>query len=354
MFQSAPAIAGGRCADKPCICCGQPLGFNPRPPLLAGDAQSLGGPIAAAIVSIRARHCWRAMLPDSPILYSVPDGFNPRPPLLAGDARRACASALRYAVSIRARHCWRAMHTPGQAVEPADVFQSAPAIAGGRCTPARLRLWRIWIVSIRARHCWRAMRSSLENSRRLSEFQSAPAIAGGRCHRNLRQRRHRRRVSIRARHCWRAMRRTAGRRGAGRGFNPRPPLLAGDASNQGSVDSNNRFQSAPAIAGGRCRKFWFRLHAAILFQSAPAIAGGRCRYKGKELQYRGRVSIRARHCWRAMRGYSLHRQGGRRVSIRARHCWRAMPSWPVHRSCHCRFNPRPPLLAGDARASRVG
>ena len=36
-------------------------------------------------------------------------GFNPRPPLLAGDALRASRLPARIAVSIRARHCWRAM-----------------------------------------------------------------------------------------------------------------------------------------------------------------------------------------------------------------------------------------------------
>ena len=61
-------------------------------------------------VSIRARHCWRAM--PAKRLESKPTStsFNPRPPLLAGDAfcanPNACADGL---------------------------FQSAPAIAGGRC-----------------------------------------------------------------------------------------------------------------------------------------------------------------------------------------------------------------------------
>jgi hypothetical protein len=36
-FQSTPAIAGGRCPNE-APAGGQLLGFNPRPPLLAGDA----------------------------------------------------------------------------------------------------------------------------------------------------------------------------------------------------------------------------------------------------------------------------------------------------------------------------
>ena len=84
-------------------------------------------------VSIRARHCWRAM--QSEYAQSMADDL----------------------VSIRARHCWRAMHAiRGVRVYP-FMFQSAPAIAGGRCTPAQAASHAV-PVSIRARHCWRAMR----------------------------------------------------------------------------------------------------------------------------------------------------------------------------------------------------
>ena len=134
-FQSAPAIAGGRC---PLRTCAAPLGrhcFNPRPPLLAGDALSqhyqshrAGG------VSIRARHCWRAM-PRWRFAWSLPIWrFNPRPPLLAGDALLICL--------IRAAF---------------RSFQSAPAIAGGRCPGRSCCYLCCSAVSIRARHCWRAM-----------------------------------------------------------------------------------------------------------------------------------------------------------------------------------------------------
>ena len=60
--------------------------FNPRPPLLAGDAPCITRiDVGSMIVSIRARHCWRAM-------------------------REQClAKYLCISVSIRARHCWRAM-----------------------------------------------------------------------------------------------------------------------------------------------------------------------------------------------------------------------------------------------------
>ena len=84
------------------------------------------------------------------------------------------------------------------------------------------------------------------------------------------------------------------------------------------------------------------------------------------------VSIHARHYWRAMRDEDLRRGAAEHVSIHARHYWRAMPvvnisfslvrwfqSTPAITGGRCwndgdwagirnRFNPRPPLLAGDA------
>ena len=85
------------------------------------------------------------------------------------------------------------------------------------------------------------------------EFQSAPAIAGGRCARTW------------AAYNW------------GEGF-----------------------QSAPAIAGGRCPDKARLVHDDVQFQSAPAIAGGRCMLQDSGLFSGWNVSIRARHCWRAM------------------------------------------------------
>ena len=131
MFQSAPAIAGGRSV---------PMGsvgrdwrcFNPRPPLLAGDPVMDGTPL------------------------STPLSFNPRPPLLAGDPEAKAAKAEGSGVSIRARHCWRAIPVNLHLTNPRLRFQSAPAIAGGRSTCC----------------CYDKLRHY--------SFQSAPAIAGGR------------------------------------------------------------------------------------------------------------------------------------------------------------------------------
>ena len=178
-------------------------GFNPRPPLLAGDAPHGRRSARPHAVSIRARHCWRAMHqqddrsprwsrfnPRPPLLAgdarapapraSRAKCFNPRPPLLAGDAAAATKYAEWLEVSIRARHCWRAMPS--------------------------LRQWlqHAYEVSIRARHCWRAMRQPASPPHPTTTFQSAPAIAGGRCGNCLIAMQWGA-VSIRARHCWRAM-----------------------------------------------------------------------------------------------------------------------------------------------------
>ena len=61
------------------------------------------------------------------------------------------------------------------------------------------------------------------------------------------------------------------------------------------------------------------------FQSTPASTGGRCRVEGVLMRLHVAVSIHARHYWRAM--HSM-----------------ARPFACISVS----FNPRPPLLAGDA------
>ncbi|OLP07161.1 hypothetical protein BLL52_1448 [Rhodoferax antarcticus ANT.BR] len=84
-----------------------------------------------------------------------PACFNPRPPLLAGELPAIAISEGRYLVSIRARHCWRANFGAMAHHWRKGVFQSAPAIAGGRTSSRHHRTGQ-HRVSIRARHCWRA------------------------------------------------------------------------------------------------------------------------------------------------------------------------------------------------------
>ena len=298
-FQSAPAIAGGRCRYLR-LAYLVAIRFNPRPPLLAGDAALMMGrstnvlfQSAPAIAGgrcrpSRARCCrrWR---------------FNPRPPLLAGDADVFWSRAHWTAVSIRARHCWRAMHASAIDYVAKDLFQSAPAIAGGRC-----QLNCEWLIN-----AWM--------------FQSAPAIAGGRCERS-RQPGRVHEVSIRARHCWRAM-----------------------PSWRVSARRSRAFQSAPAIAGGRCHPGHAGQQRCTGFNPRPPLLAGDARKPGRST-WPTWVSIRARHCWRAMHDVFWSRAHWTAVSIRARHCWRAMQHYPRGlTACVRSFNPRPPLLAGDAR-----
>ncbi len=179
-FQSTPAIAGGR-TDQLAIHNVTPIGFNPRPPLLAGEPvlvpllaiarwfQSTpaiaGGRTHVAIVFPAEFN----MFQSTPAIAGgrtsqstsraaiASKRFNPRPPLLAGEPRRL-------------------PHTQAQTI----LFQSTPAIAGGRtlyaCVP----------------------------SQALTAFQSTPAIAGGRTIPTL--------IDWPDSGC----------------FNPRPPLLAGE------------------------------------------------------------------------------------------------------------------------------
>ena len=326
-FQSAPAIAGGRCDWG----------------------------------KVRPTHSRR---------------FNPRPPLLAGDAVAHLRAAVGQAVSIRARHCWRAMHAPGLVFPEVVMFQSAPAIAGGRCVAGAGAIFTVRGFNPRppllAGDAWRRV-----NAVRPAGFQSAPTIAGGRCPATMR---------TAALPCC---------------FNPRPPLLAGDAQAvpsmnecwRVSIRARHCWRAMPprrlrhrhhVLVSIRARHCWrampseLDLHKRVgRFQSAPAIAGGRCRVQGVPLE--GHQGFNPRPPLLA--GDAVDRQGTalvQVVSIRARHCWRAMPVWrsgfhtptrfqsaPAIAGGRCKglwrlprapgsFNPRPPLLAGDAPARRTG
>ena len=181
MFQSAPAIDGGRSRNSFSI-------------------YARVGP-----VSIRARHRWRAIRPERP-RWLFPARFNPRPPSMAGDPdiqACGCAATHRFnprppsmagdpvprlssrpcaCVSIRARHRWRAIPVPGNP-------ERAP------CK-----------VSIRARHRWRAIRPTRPPTRHPPACFNPrpPSMAGDPPHRSVLQSGCV--VSIRARHRWRAIR----------------------------------------------------------------------------------------------------------------------------------------------------
>jgi len=147
---------------------------------MAGDPAALSHVAGLYQVSIRARHRWRAIQP-------VADGeYRHR------------------AVSIRARHRWRAIQQQAGAAYDRSVFQSAPAIDGGRSSaraspgtstrtfqsaPAidggrSLNIQHpcmgVVLVSIRARHRWRAIPLLALCTWVIQPFQSAPAIDGGR------------------------------------------------------------------------------------------------------------------------------------------------------------------------------
>ncbi len=132
LFQSTPAIAGGRIRLQPGM-----SSFNAMfqsTPAIAGGRIAIDA-IARVLqaVSIHARHCWRANPPLGGLQAEPAGCFNPRPPLLAGESPW-CAMAATHWI----------------------LFQSTPAIAGGRIRRDRVGHRCVNHVSIHARHCWRA------------------------------------------------------------------------------------------------------------------------------------------------------------------------------------------------------
>ena len=179
MFQSTPAISGGRTRMEP-----RPARhdrrFNPRPPSLAGE------PPTAACGS-GSGSC-----------------FNPRPPSLAGEPQDRPINGHRDDVSIHARHLWRANppkrnHTDWDAVVSiharhlwrANRYGMQADLEYFEVSIHARHLWRAnhmgsqdfvvaYTVSIHARHLWRANLEEAYTSATVSLFQSTPAISGGR------------------------------------------------------------------------------------------------------------------------------------------------------------------------------
>ena len=251
--------------------------FNPRPPLLAGESTLHDVRQQQLKVSIHARHCWRANPSRGVLTFCFLLRFNPRPPLLAGESGPRPGWRATGLVSIHARHCWRAnprtapsaRRFPWVSIHARHCWRANPVLPWQEADSLQ--------VSIHARHCWRANPTTRRGSRPTTWFQSTPAIAGGRIPQNPRSNKLviefqstpaiaggripalpgrtklATAVSIHARHCWRANPSLAGAVPAFiKGFNPRPPLLAGESHR--TLDwyvAQLEFQSTPAIAGGR-------------------------------------------------------------------------------------------------------
>ena len=183
-------------------------------------------------VSIRSRRCRREILAAAALTAGTSCGFNPLPPLPAGDTTGVHHAGYVYPVSIRSRRCRREIRKAGRRkaanmsfnplppLPAGDTrppmgkaslvgeFQSAPAVAGGRYNLSEAARMAGYAVSIRSRRCRREIRRGAAIARVAFQFQSAPAVAGGRYHAD---------VDCYINSC---------------SFNPLPPLPAGDTSRE--------------------------------------------------------------------------------------------------------------------------
>ena len=256
-------------------------------------------------------------------------------------------------------------------ITTSGVFQSTPAIAGERCdlpgtecattagfnprppslaSGARrrpcLRLGRE--VSIHARHRWRAVLSSARRFASPRTFQSTPAIAGERCASapyspaparcfNPRP------PSLASGAC--AVTRS---RGSVSGFNPRPPSLASGArrhrlgadGERVSIHARHRWRAVRRQRGAGGLGLAVSIHARHRWRAVL--------YVREEAREYERVSIHARHRWRAVHGCGRSARVVDVVSIHARHRWRAVRGTRCLRAPGRSFNPRPPSLASGA------
>ena len=134
-------------------------------------------------------------------------------------------------------------------------------------------------------------------------------------------------------------------------FQSAPAIDGGRSDSRGAAQAKDlSFQSAPAIDGGRSAPVWRCWARAGCFNPRPPSMAGDPELGG-EVSLAVGVSIRARHRWRAilLAGGCGGATGD--VSIRARHRWRAIPRWWGGCLRRAGFNPRPPSMAGDPHQS---
>ncbi len=156
-FQSTPPVAGRRCLGRSSVHSANG-GFNPRLPLLGGDARRLGGKLLdIAFVSIHASRCWEAMRSAMRLMRRTVTSFNPRLPLLGGDALKGWQMRYYTLVSIHASRCWEAM--PGYRRLQSLYrlcFNPRLPLLGGDATDSGFSE-EDKNVSIHASRCWEAM-----------------------------------------------------------------------------------------------------------------------------------------------------------------------------------------------------
>ena len=203
-------------------------------------------------------------------------------------------------VSIHAHQYWRAMPAWIWSGDGHCWFQSTPTNTGGRCDSLREPLTRAEL------------------------FQSTPTNTGGRCF-FLAGQRDAKVVSIHAHQYWRAMRFMGQLLMGSDQFQSTPTNTGGRCEREcGAARGGRWFQSTPTNTGGRCMALTMGRSTSVLFQSTPTNTGGRC-------------------SWPASASAG----------------WRLFQSTPTNTGGRCTipadfggavkgFNPRPPILAGDA------
>ena len=205
-------------------------------------------------VSIHARHYWRAKLESALVIDEIKASFNPRPSLLAGETLLPVCGSFVGVVSIHARHYWRAKLLSSKVGGCEKKFQSTPVITGGR-NPT---------INQTARH--------------LEQFQSTPVITGGR---NL----------ICASHP------------PGRFSFQSTPVITGGRNTSASAptESRGRFNPRPSLLAGETTTALPCVFCGACFNPRPSLLAGETE-GAKRWWCWHKVSIHARHYWRAKHG----------------------------------------------------
>ena len=184
-------------------------------------------------------------------------------------------------------------------------------------------------------------------------------------------------VSIHTRHYWRVKPGCTGTKTMpGKCFNPHPPLLAGETPMRSSANNCSCFNPHPPLLAGETsvalvhcnvgacvsihtRHYW-RVKRGVgvpgrwksCFNPHPPLLAGETVVDGARRIAR-KVSIHTRHYWRVKRRKVGVDVALTNVSIHTRHYWRVKRVMTQAWTRFTRFNPHPPLLAGETQRWRL-
>ena len=238
---------------------------------------------------------------------------------MAGETPCPSYCRWRFGVSIRSRHRWREKRRHLRAIDSHRSFNPLPPSMAGETTVCGA----FWYLP-----SFNPLPPSMAGETTAFSLLSSASM-----------------VSIRSRHRWREKRPGEGEAHEDGCFNPLPPSMAGETTALRRKLGLMKFQSAPAIDGGRNQRDRRQQHGNLSFNPLPPSMAGETRHhimSPSDTSFQSAPAIDGGRNEPA----DLQVWGGPIVSIRSRHRWREKQSTPARIGVRNQFQSAPAIDGG--------